>query len=679
MQMETHGLSKDWTAVYRDRHYRLDVQGLRALSALLILVYHLWTERISGGVDVFFVLSGFMMGGLLLREYAQSGRLYLWAFWGRIARRVLPSVTLVLLATIGMALAVMPIIFWKELVVEVFASSLHLQNIQLIRSSADYLARDIPPSPVQHFWALSIQMQFYWVLPFVMLIGLFVARRLNAVQGLVGTLVLLILLSFTHNLLYTLSHPEAAYFSPLTRGWQFLLGVLMAVILPYLRMSLVLSGCLTLLGVAGLLLTGWLIPQSLNFPGWVSLLPVMSAVLFLAAGAQQNVGNPLQRFLRHPIAVFLGGISFTIYLWHWPLLIMSQYYWDTTGLNLWQGLSVIGLSILFAWLTERFVGAPLMARLPYRGWAPHRFGLLAFALLFTLNFTWWQQVEQQRESAILYAQSVPMLAMTPELVSLQREGEHLSREILLAASTLSPYSNREGCHQDRDEAEVLHCSFGNPESMTMVVLVGGSHSLQWFQALEPIAVRHDWHLVNVTKTACPFGATEVHNASCHEWNQAVREWLLDVKPDAVVTTSTRADGFANNLSAPEYLPASYVEHWQSLTDVGIPVIGIRDNPWLEMHAAECVEVFDHDLSQCAVLQQDVLLSVSPAEVHSDLITEVDMSDYFCVDGVCPLVIDDTPVYRDTDHLSVLYVTRLHKALEQRLKERVHTLFQDGSS
>lgn len=661
---------------YQRSSFRDDIQGLRAISALLILVYHIWFNKVSGGVDVFFVVSGYMMASVLLRQYAKHQRLFLWQFWGRICQRVLPSAFVVLIATLLLAMWLMPAVLQLELVKEILAASLQLENILLIQNSTDYLARELPPSPVQHFWALSIQMQFFWFLPFTLLAIITLSGKGRKPWLLAALLGLLWCASLGYGVWRTSVEPTAAYFDPLARYWQFLTGVAVALVLPWLFWRPATSRVLATFGLLGVLVTGLIVPAHANFPGLVALIPVMSASMLLLAGAGQSTGryHGTSRWLANPYMSRLGAWSFTLYLWHWPILVMAQHHLGTTKLTIPQGLAVIVLSLSFAWATRALVEKP-MAMIRFKRTAHTHFAAVCmFCLVFGANFVWWINLEESRNTAMAELISTPYQYPVTLPLNVTSANEYLDDTMQLAMAKLQPKPHRDGCHQGRRHSEVKVCQYGNIESPVTVALVGGSHSLQWFSALEVVAKQQGWRLLNMTKTACPLGAQPGNHPSCQEWNEAVIDTLHDLAPDLVITASTRADGLELSLDEAEYVPASYIEQWTRIVDAHINVVGIRDNPYFSSDVPICVGVQQHDLSRCHQPRHLSLANESPAEAYTHLIQEIDFSEYLCTERECVVMVDGTPVYRDRHHLNVTFVERLAPALKRKLNHINPELF-----
>lgn len=211
---------------YCSMGYRNDIQGVRALGAILIMIFHIWVNKVSGGVDVFFVISGFLMSFILLRGYFKDNIINPFLFWGSIVKRIAPSAYVVLGVTLFVSYLISVPNSLYGSINEIVYSSLHLENLQLIRKSIDYLASDSTPSPVQQFWALSLQMQFYFLLPLTILPLAYVSKRVNSSMPLIYGVIIVVILSFIYSIIETNTNPTRSYFNPIARAWEFFLGTL---------------------------------------------------------------------------------------------------------------------------------------------------------------------------------------------------------------------------------------------------------------------------------------------------------------------------------------------------------------------------------------------------------------------------------------------------------------------
>ena len=650
-----------------DDAYRNDIQGVRAIGALFIAVYHIWLAKVSGGVDVFFVISGFLMASLLARQFNREGRIRPFLFWGNLVRRIAPSAYFVLLCTLGLAYLFVPETLWTQVIKETVHSAVHYENIGLMRSSVDYLARDNPPSPVQQFWALSMQVQFYAVLPLLLMGTFALANRAGSAKPVFIVLGSLIAASFAYSLYATPLNPAPAYFNPLTRAWEFLSGSLLAFALPWIRLSAAVRTVLATIGLAILLFAGLVIPVDFHYPGYIALVPVAAALFLIMSGAKDQ-STWVKRLLSHPALVAVGSVSFTLYLWHWPLLVVTREYNQGANLSFLQGVGVIALSIVLAFLTSRLVEQSLRSKRKPEGFrmlVPYAIGVAFIAPVLVSAGLWRHHLNGIVAAEAAVAQTFE--ATPPPLAEVQTDTTAISRDTFIAVKSVLPDAYGDGCHQDAVSPDVKECTYGDENATSTVALVGGSHSAQWLPALNIIGQENGFKVINITKSDCPLGALAESDPSCAEWNNRVMTRLGELKPDAVVTTSTRAV----KDSGMEFVPDSYVEQWRALDAQDIPVVAIRDNPSFEFDTIDCISRHKQDPQFCAKPRDESLAANDPAEdvqAQVDNLETVDMSEFLCTDDTCPTVTNDHLMYRDWQHLNVPFVVSLTTALSEKLAE-----------
>jgi peptidoglycan/LPS O-acetylase OafA/YrhL len=340
--------------------FRPEIEGLRAVAAILVATFHIWLGRVSGGVDVFFVVSGFLITTGLLSQIDRHGTPQFAAFWGRLVNRLLPPALLVLLVVVVASVVLLPESRWKETIKEVAASAIYVENWLLATSSVDYLQQSKVAGPVQHFWALSTQGQFYLMWPLLFAAFAFVARRMKgdlrrlAAVGLFSVFAI----SLAYSVWLTQRNQPVAYFVTTTRVWEFAVGGLLAIFItrialpPYARL---LAGWA---GLALILSCGLVLQVSRVFPGYAALWPVLGGGLVVLAGTSASRFG-VDRFLGSAPMIYLGGISYGVYLWHFPILEFYRTYTTPGPVALLPGACIIAASLVLAALTHRFVEVPV--------------------------------------------------------------------------------------------------------------------------------------------------------------------------------------------------------------------------------------------------------------------------------------------------------------------------------
>jgi len=309
-----------------DRKFRPDVEGLRALAILLVVLFHADVPRVTGGfigVDVFFVISGFVITGLLLREHASSGRTRLAAFYGRRSRRILPAATVVIIVTVLASYHWLGFLTGDDTARVARTASLFYANFHFIAAGTDYLASQAPPSALQNFWSLSVEEQFYVVYPTLFIVAAICWKRVDIRVKLAALLLVSIAVSFAWSVHQTQASPVSAFFSPFTRAWELALGSLVAVASLQLRkIPPIAAAVMTWVGLGGILTAAFVYSSTTPYPGTAVALPVMSTALVIAGGtANPSMGAEL--LLRFRPFQWLGKLSYSLYLWHWPILIIA--------------------------------------------------------------------------------------------------------------------------------------------------------------------------------------------------------------------------------------------------------------------------------------------------------------------------------------------------------------------
>ncbi|MGD9988120.1 acyltransferase family protein [Pseudonocardia sp.] len=659
------------TTVGSERRYRPELQGLRALAVALVVVYHVWFGRISGGVDVFFLVSGFLITGQLYRS-AQRGAVPLSRNWGRQIARLVPAAAVVLVATVVAGLAILPEARWVQTVREVVASAFFLENWRLAADSVDYSAQHNTASVVQHFWSLSIQVQFYVVWPLLFAGVVLVAGRAHLDRTLTRVIAALFVASLAYSVVLTATDQPLAYFHSLTRVWEFALGGLLALWIDKVDLPARFRVLLGWLGVIGLVACGAVLQVGSVFPGFAALWPTCAAALVLLAGATGS-RRGADRLLSSAPMRYLGDISYSLYLWHWPVLLFYLVLTGEPSADLEGGSSVIVLSVLLAVITYHLVEEPMRLRHKSRR-AQYRLGALSVAVVL-LATAGWQAVSLVRadHGAQIGDSTHPgAMALVPGYTSVSATD--------VAVDPLPPmvslgedWGRASGpwtCRADPARPPLESCTLavdGTPERR--VVVVGDSHSQQYLGALQPIAERNRWEVTAFLKGACPFSTaseTEPDSAECIAWNTALVPAVIDLHPDAVFTMASRE--VRSGLT--ESTPAGFVEAWTRLSDAGIAVLAVRDNPRFDFRPPDCVQENGRGAPQCGA-ERNAWYPEVPSWVGAPGVPSsvrfLDFSDLMCApDGQCPAEIGNVWVYMDDNHLSATFTASMAPVVEQRI-------------
>ncbi|WP_182976826.1 acyltransferase family protein [Arthrobacter cheniae] len=677
---------------------RADIQGLRALAVLAVLLYHLDVPFLPGGfvgVDVFFVISGFLITGLLLKQLVAEGRVSLLGFYARRARRLLPAATLVLVATGAITVAVLPITRWGSVGWDIIASASYVQNWRLATDSVGYLTSDVAPGPLQHYWSLGVEEQFYLVWPLLIIVAGWLGTRTRHQRGQIAienlrpwlliALALVLLPSLAWSMYYTAAAPEPAYFASTTRFWQLALGALLAVAHSHLEK---IPGPLAMitgwLGTAGIIGSLVLIDGSVPYPGAAALLPTLSTALVIAAGVKRTPLGPELVLGTRPM-VFVGNISYSLYLWHWPVIVFATAMFPQPHFT--GSILILGLSIGLAYLTYRYVEKPVS------GWsalsdAPGRSLCAAVALMIIGGLTGGMLVNAVRtevdRAEIQSLQPEPLLtgAMTLPQEPRSAEPEHQTAAEEIVPAPVVAAEDFPSCDSAKiSETEVTTCEYGDKASDRHVALVGDSHAKQWIPALDRIARDRGWKLTAYIHDACPFATGELERkgrayVTCMDWNAQMQDLLRnDAELSLVVTSSyTMSAGIAGATDDVAAMAEAFQRSWRPFTQRGVPVAVIRDTPAPDINVPDCVAVNSTSLTKCSVPRREAADDKGVAQLRAagslPGVTSIDLNPFICPAEQCPPVIGDVLVYRDTDHLTATYVESLADRLEASLETLV---------
>jgi len=357
-----------------DRSFRPDVQGLRAVAVLLVVLFHAHVPGISGGyvgVDVFFVISGFVITGVLLRERTAKGSTSIASFYARRARRIIPAATLVIIVAVIASYVLLGPISGNATSGDARWASVFLVNVHFAESGTNYLASLSPPSVLQNYWSLAVEEQFYLVYPAIVLVVAALSTRLSFRRRLGVVLCAAVIASLIYSIVQTHSHPAAAYFSVLPRVWELAIGGLVAVCTVELRrLSAPIAAAMSWLGLGLILLAGFAFTASTVYPGWAVIIPAGGAALLIAGGAAVPAYG-VETILRLRPIQWIGVISYSLYLWHWPILTIAAERRGTTSLPVADGMLWVLVSLVLATAPQQVPWLPSVGQ-PAHGWVSHR-------------------------------------------------------------------------------------------------------------------------------------------------------------------------------------------------------------------------------------------------------------------------------------------------------------------
>ena len=677
-----------------EKKFRPEIEGVRAVAALLVAVYHIWLGSVSGGVDVFFIVSGYLITTSLLSKMEREGRINLFEYLLGLAKRLFPIAFTVLLFTTLLSILILPMTVWKQTIPEIFSSAFYYQNWQLANTAVDYLAQDNGASPFQHFWALSIQGQFYITWPLLIISAYFIARKVFKLPvrlTLLTVLSIIFTASLGYSIYITSVNQPWAYFDTFARVWEFSLGGIVALLIPYLNFQKSAGFVLGWLGLAVICFTGILLPVSSVFPGYAALLPTGGVILVIIA-AERGSHYGVEKLLGSKPFLFLGSISYGFYLWHWPILIFYYAYTGTETVSYLGGFAILLSAFLLSIISVKFLESPVR-KLSVKQSKTKLTGILVSIMLPVLlvGISWGVYVNGQESviEEIDFGNDVVSEDMkgnsdsesNDEIIYEDYPGARSISHNIKPNADIKPFPSPvnakddfpsfyfdKDCYINRQGSGVSKCSYGETENPEYTIaLVGGSHSGHWFPALEIVADRQNLRIDLYNKDACRFSDDDMNerlSESCMEWNEAVMEPLRADPPDLIFTTA--------NLSRGATIPPGYLNKWKELEGV-TKVFAVRDNPRMLVDPPTCVEKTPSD---CSKPREEAVSEIPPWENTENIPNNVifaDMTEYFCDEDMCSPVIGNVLVYRDTHHLTASYSMTMAPALEEHLIKALKSL------
>lgn len=691
--------------------HRRDIDGLRAIAILLVVTYHAGVPFVSGGyvgVDVFFVISGFLITGLLLQEVARTGTISIRDFYARRARRLLPASALVLVVTIIVSHAIMSPLTAQRVNGDAIASALYVANWHFAMQTTDYFAAQVNASPLLHYWSLAVEEQFYMLWPMLILgaLGIGVARShrfdTTALRRIVLALGAVGVVSFLWSALLTGSQPGWSYYGLQARAWELAIGAGLAALtgsvsrLP--RIVAVLGGWL---GLGLIIFSALRFNDSTTYPGTAALVPVLGTALVIMAGVRVRTGGtPL--LLSQPRLVAIGLISYSLYLWHWPLLTFARSLTSHVTIDgepipapWWAIALAVVASFAMAVISTRFIENPARNSALFKD--STNASLVLGAALTTIPILF------------VMAPLPGPLTSTNTTVAGAVDGASIDPSVLASVPNTVPamsaldasndgVTGMRDCHQSFPATPIAtDCLFGDPHGSRTIVLVGDSHAQHWFPALERAARHNGWKLYAWTKSACPMVEVSVNNGqvggaytACDSWRKAALSQIKNLTDNGGVDLVLvgRSGGYGSSSGSP-VLDA----HGQQLGDGDTQaawaagttallrdlrgakrIALLQDTPWAPSDRTECLSAHMQDSSACAFIgvtspREQALIGAEQAAItgHGNA-SSVDFTDLVCPGRICREVADNgTVVYRDQHHMTQSYSRGISTGVAARVK------------
>jgi peptidoglycan/LPS O-acetylase OafA/YrhL len=694
--------------------FRQDIEGLRAVAVLAVVLFHAEVPGVGGGyvgVDVFFVISGFLITGLLWREVSTAGTVRLRRFYGARARRLLPaSATVGVITAIGSAVLLPPLEAQADLG-DGIASALYVSNYWFIVRGIDYLAGRLPPSPFLHYWSLGVEEQFYLVWPAMIIGTAWLIRRVRRRTRAHSTssesphLVVLALVaagSFAVSFVATYPLPTVAFFSLPTRAWQLAVGGLVALTagqwrrLPALPAAIAGWG-----GLALILLACTLLGTTTQYPGTAALLPVLGTALVIGAGCaapSQGCGRVLALSPMQSV----GRVSYSWYLWHWPVLLLAP---PLLGhpLGLAGRLAAVLVSGGLAVLTLRFIENPLRFAAPVRRSPIRSLALggaataVAVCVCVVLHLVVPTPVGRGAPRATLTVTASPpptghdidaydaavqhafaqVQAAVAEAAELKAVPSNLNPSLADAAADFNAMVLN-NCMRSIFQAGQPECATGDTASTTTVALVGDSHAAMWSPAFQQVAAQRRWRLETLSKAGCPMMDSPITNTltrlifHCEQWRDQIIARLRAEHPRLVVVGIWRGygPGYGWMPGFTPYDPAwmdSLTRLVQQLRGTGAEVLVLGPIPDPQSWVPNCLFGHLDDATACSPARSTAVnesgIAAESAATKAGGGQYADVTELFCTADRCPVIVGNTLVYVDFNHQTSEYSRLLAPVIE----------------
>jgi len=652
-----------------------------------VLLCHAGLPFVAGGyvgVDVFFVISGFLITRLLLGELDRTGGISRRRFYARRARRLLPLAA-VLLAAVGvLSLLLLSPVRAVEVSGDIVSSALYTANWHFAAQSVDYFAQDVEPSPVLHLWSLAIEEQFYLVWPTLLLAVTWLWRRRGGSvrPALWVTLAVVGLGSLALGIQLTDAQPASAYFSTVGRAWELALGAALALV-GAVRIPRPAAAAIGWAGLGAIAYAAFAFDASTPFPGVAALLPTVGAACVILAGASAYARTRAAPagLLSLPPVRYVGRISYSWYLWHWPALIFATVLWGP--LSVAAGVVVVAASWIPSAATHRWIEDPVrFSRVlnlrPNRalaiGLGCMAIGVSAGLLLTNLQPTLTAApLSEVKGAAALYDQPRP-----------QQHAAAVRPSPLRAAADRSRMYY-EGCLVGIDGTNSNRCLYGDRQGRRTLILFGDSHALQYSPAIEELAKRHEWRLIVLTKAECTPGEVAIRSmvaqreySQCGAWREeelrriemGADSTVVVISGDTVYTPYGHGGEELHGAAAAAEMEAGYLATLTRIHRAGLRTVVIKDTPVSTSNVPGCVSERLQHLESCAFpwvrdARTEFDARAAKAAPGAGLIN---LTAQICPDDLCRAVIGNALVYRDKSHLTATYARTLAPSIERGLRK-----------
>ena len=675
-----------------DRRFRPDVEGLRAVAVLLVVVYHAGLGRVTGGyvgVDVFFVISGFVITGVLLRERQSTAKTSIIDFYARRFRRILPAATLVLLVVAVASYLFLGVIGGNNAANDGRWAAVFLSNFHFSSVGTGYLTSTLPPSPLQNFWSLSVEEQFYVVFPTLFLVVAGLRGRMKLETRLLIVLGIVVAASFWLSVAQTASAPTAAYFSPFTRAWELALGAMVAVATPWLaRVPARIGGVLTWAGLLAIVVSAFVFTSATPYPGSLVAIPVVGTALIIGGGLTVPRAGAESLLALGPLQ-WLGRRSYGIYLWHWPILILVAENAGKRTLPAGESVVLVLLAVVVAAFTYTLVENPLRhRRRPSKTTVLAGIAVIgATVLLLTLAIS---------ANSAGSTQGLGSVVPAPDERTLLRQvaAAALITEVPASVNPILPWAGVDyGGFDEPAPCIALAaatfskiCTLGDTKGKGLLVVYGDSHALMWLQSFNAIAQGAHWRLVILAKEGCPAAFLTVTTppglrspgsayTECDQWHTRAVQWINAHHPNMLVVT--QRDLYQIPSSTVDVPTHASIGAWDvglrqmldAVTAPGVKKVVLGNIPVRAVDPPTCLAQHRNDVQACTTpAPQSALDGYAAAEMDAARAAGARYqvtTPWFC-STVCTDLIKNYVVYLDVDHVTSTYARYLYVVLGRSL-------------
>jgi len=611
-----------------------EIQGLRALAVLLVIAFH--AKFLHGGfvgVDIFYVISGYLITGLLVRELDETGTISFRKFYSRRIKRLLPSSFLVLISTAVFGFIFMPANLRADLGRNLVATALYVGNYLFAWWQNDYQNLGATPSPVIHYWSLAVEEQFYLLWPLLILL----AGRNHSTRRIFKIVLSVTLGSFLLSIIATSHWPIWSFYSLPTRAWELGIGALVV----FSKRPLARYRWLPWIALLALAYSTVKFNETTPFPGSAAAVPTVATGIFLLM--IRDLPSPIAYLLRARVSQWIGAVSYPLYLWHWPVLVLPLFIIHHP-LSLFQRTLFIALTFVLAALTHHFLEDPL------------RLARTSTRRVFTLASV---------TTIVSVILGITISISSAQSINIPSAGAPIS----LKGVTRTPAIYTDGCQLDKNATVSPPCTYGDTSGSKTFVLFGDSHAAQWFPTLNAIALKHSLKLIVLTKSSCPAASVDLsdqgafRNAPCKLWRENSMLRIEKLHPWVVFMSSY--DHYQPPPSASDrnlWWKQGNKTTADRLKLATSHLILLADTPWPSRDIPSCLT--QSKPSSCTTTRPTTLLK----GLESNAVVFVDPTNWFC-NQTCPAVKENIVVYRDASHMSVDFALHLAPDLTKILIAR----------